>query len=289
MRQYWLVVGTQNNWEVAFETNNIWGLKDFRELNALWNMLREGDGLLFYVSKPIHGIVGFGFVSTKFKQSSPLWPEEIKRNEVLWPLRFEFDIEYCLPPNLWVTHRYTSPDLQLITRMVFQCYPIEEVNLARIGLDLAPIMENTSLILNEPVCSITTGTISHSEVISDLAEIGLIQGYISDKEYMLESTRLDVVWRRVERSVPTYVFEVQVGGDIYHAMAKLKHAFDLWNSHIFLVASNRERGKYEELLAGTFHEVADKMHFIEINLIKELLAKKLDYKRMEQALGIMRR
>ena len=92
----------------------------------------------------------------------------------------------------------------------------------------------------------------------------------------------------MERSVPTYVFEVQVGGDIYHAMSKLKHAFDLWNSHIFLVASNRERGKYQELLAGTFHEVADKMQFIEIGLVKELLGKKRDYKNMEQALGILR-
>lgn len=80
-----------------------------------------------------------------------------------------------------------------------------------------------------------------------------------------------------------------MGGDIYHAMSKLKHAFDLWNSHIFLVASNVERGKYQELLAGTFHEVADKIQFIEIGLIKELLGKKRDYKNMEQALGILRR
>ena len=89
--------------------------------------------------------------------------------------------------------------------------------------------------------------------------------------------------------MPTYVFEVQVGGDIYHAMSKLKEAFDLWNSHIFLVASNQDRGKYEELLAGTFHEVADRMHFIEIGLVKELLGKKRDYKKLEQALGILQR
>ena len=64
MQQFWLIVGSQKNWQVAFENNNIWGLKDFRELSALWNMLREGDGLLFYVSKPVHGIVGFGNVAT---------------------------------------------------------------------------------------------------------------------------------------------------------------------------------------------------------------------------------
>lgn len=288
MKQYWLVVGTMKNWKVAFETNNIWGLKDFRELSALWNMLREGDGLLFYVSKPVHGIVGFGNVENKFKQNKPLWPEELKRNEVIWPLRFEFNIEYCLPPNIWITHKYTSHDLQLITRMVFQCYPIEEVNASRIALGLLPVQETLPIHIEVPI-PVESTKISHNEVMKDLAEIGQIQGFISDREYPVESTRLDVVWRRVERSVPTYVFEVQVEGDIYHAMSKLKHAFDIWNSNIFLVASNKERGKYQELLAGTFHEVADKMHFIEISLVKELLGKKRDYKNMEKALGIMRR
>ena len=286
MRQYWLVVGTERNWKVAFQTNNIWGLKDFRELSALWNMLREGDGLLLYVSKPVHGIIGFGNVATKFKQTKPLWPEEIRRNEVLWPLRFEFDMEYCLPQHLWKTQRYTSHDLQLITRMVFQCYPIEEVNLARSSLGLLPITDNVQEKY-ELLHSQIANDISHNGVIDNLAEIGQIQGFISDKEYLLESTRLDIVWRRVERSVPTYVFEVQVGGDIYHAMSKLKHAFDLWNSHIFLVASNKDRGKYKELLAGTFHEVSDKMKFIDINLVRELLGKKRDYKNMEEALGIL--
>jgi len=289
MQQFWLIVGTERNWKVAFETHNIWGLKNFRELSALWNMLREGDGLLFYVSKPVHGIVGFGRVVTKFKQTVPLWPEEIRRKEVIWPLRFEFDVEYCLPPHLWSTHKYTAHDLQLITRMVFQCYPIEEVNAARVALGLTPVKEVVSVPLVELSTSSGAGVVTHNDVITDLAEIGRIQGYIPDKEYKIESTRLDVVWRRVERSVPTYVFEVQVEGDIYHAMAKLKHAFDLWNSHIFLVASNRERGKYQELLAGTFHEVADKMQFIEIGLVKELLGKKRDYKNMEQALGILKR
>lgn len=288
MRQFWLVVGTEKNWKVAFETNNIWGLKDFRELGALWNMLREGDGLLFYVSKPVHGIVGFGQVNTKFKQNIPLWPEEIRKNEVIWPLRFEFDVEYCLPLHLWNTHKYSSHDLQMITRMVFQCYPTEEVNSARIALGLTPVKELASIKVELPHPP-EKALVNHNDIIADLAEIGRIQGYIPDKEYPLESTRLDVVWRRVERSVPTYVFEVQVEGDIYHAMSKLKHAFDLWNSHIFLVASNRERGKYQELLSGTFHEISDRIQFVEINLVKELLGKKRDYKNMEEALGILRR
>ncbi len=205
------MVGTAKNWKVAFETGNIWGLKDFRELSALWNMLREGDGLIFYVSKPVHGIIGFGRVATKFKQTNPLWPEEIERKEVIWPLRFEFDIEYCLPPHLWSTHRYTAQNLQLITRMVFQCFPFEEVNAARVGLGLTPIIETTSLLVSEPATSSNAKVVNHSQVITDLSEIGSIQGFISDKEYQLESTRLDVVWRRVERSVPHMYLKCRSG------------------------------------------------------------------------------
>lgn len=289
MQQFWLVVGSDRNWKVAFENNNIWGLKDFRELKSLWNMLREEDGLLFYVSKPVHGIVGFGHVVTKFRQTSPLWPEEIRKNEVIWPLRFEFDIEYCLPPSLWKSHKYTSHDLQMISRMVFQCYPLEEVNTARIALGLKPLIETAPLPSTQLSVTTEPAVINHNEVKAYLAEIGRMQGYIANEEYPLENTRLDVVWRRVERSVPTFVFEVQIGGDIYHAMAKLKHAFDLWNSHTFLVATMGDRSKYQELLSGTFHEVADQMRFIEVGFVKELLDKKRDYKEMERALGIFKR
>jgi len=269
--QYWLIVGSKKNWHVAFQNNNIWGLKPFQQLQALWNMIREGDGLLFYVSKPVHGIVGFGYVATKFRQNHPLWPEEIKNNSVIWPLRFEFDIEYCLPPSLWESKKYTSKDLQNITRMVFQCLPIEEVEAARKALGLEPLTSTQKLNLSEIRDSNIQTDITHDDLKDYLAEIGRIQNFVVDKEYPIESGFLDVVWRRVQRSVPTYAFEVQVRGDIYHAIAKLKHAHDLWNSHIFLIANKSQKTKLEELLSGTFHEIANHLKFIDIQLVGELL------------------
>jgi hypothetical protein len=289
MRQFWLIVGSEKNWKVAFASNNLWGLKDFREMRSLWNMMQEGDGLLFYVSKPVHGIVGFGHVGAKFKQTNPLWPEEIKRNEVLWPLRFEFDIEYCIPPSLWKSKRYTSHDLQMVSRMVFQCFPITEVNTARLALGLEPIIESAPITTGDIYSTGESVDINHDDLKSYLSEIGRLQGYVVDEEYPLESTYLDVVWRRVERSVPTFVFEVQVSGDIYHAMAKLKHAFDLWNSHIFLVAGVNDKSKYQELISGTFHEIEDQMKFIDVVSVKNLLDKKRDYRDMERILGIFKR
>jgi hypothetical protein len=252
-------------------------------------MLREGDGLLFYVSKPVHGIIGSGIVRTKFRQNAPLWPEEVKRGQVLWPLRFEFDVEYCLSPSLWESRKYTSEDLQLITRMVFQCYPMEEVEAARKGLGLEaayqrPVGEEDGTVIGE-----VSDDISHAGLKQALRDIGRVQGYVAEEEYKVESTFLDVVWRRVARSVPTYVFEVQMGGDIYHAMAKLKRAHELWNSHIFLVAGLSERSKYEELVSGIFREVEGRVRFIDAGAVKNLLEKKVAYKTMEEKLGILAR
>ena len=86
--------------------------------------------------------------------------------------------------------------------------------------------------------------------------------------------------------MPTYVFEVQVGGDVYHALAKLKHAFDLWNSHIFIVASRKDHNKANSLLSGTFHEINNRIKFIELERVEELYKRKKAYFDLEKELGI---
>ena len=94
------------------------------------------------------------------------------------------------------------------------------------------------------------------------------------------------MWRKLQRSVPTRVFEVQVGGDVYHALAKLKHAFDLWNSHIFVVSSTVEQSKMETLLSGTFHEIGSHIRFIDADKVEELYKRKKAYLDFEKELGI---
>jgi predicted RNA-binding protein len=288
MNQYWLIVGTPRNWKFAFENGNIWGLKEFREMTALWNLLEEGDKILFYVASPIMGVVGCGKVTTKFRQTNPLWPDEVQKGTALWPLRFEFDVEYCLPSSLWETRCYRETNLQLITRMVFQCVPIKAVNEARKHLGLR-VESDEAHVVTARMSSISEQIVKldHELVKQKVAEIGRIQGFLAETEYDIEGNRLDVVWRRVERSVPTYVFEVQVGGDIYHALAKLKHAYDLWNSHIFLVADLGDRTKYEDLLSGTFHEIKNRIKFLTLNEIVELHKRKSSFKDFERELGIM--
>jgi len=127
----------------------------------------------------------------------------------------------------------------------------------------------------------------HEQLKSRIAEMGKIQKFLAEVEYPMEGARLDVVWRRVEKSVPTYVFEIQVGGDIYHALAKLKHAYDLWNSKIFLVAATSDRAKADTLLSGTFHEIHGRVTFVEIEKLQELYSRKKAYRELEQNVGIL--
>ena len=78
---YWLVVGAKKNWFTAFEYKNIWGLRNTQR--HLWENLNEGDKVFFYVTSPVSGIIGYGIVRTKMIQDKPLWPEELKGNEVI--------------------------------------------------------------------------------------------------------------------------------------------------------------------------------------------------------------
>jgi len=289
--RYWLVVGSRKNWDAAFEHGNIWGLKQTQR--HLWGNLTEDDRVVFYATHPVKGIIGYGSVRTKFKQNRPLWPDEIRQNKVIWPLRFEFDIGFCLPPDKWETDRLISKELwpragfQLLSGDVgvklvsslgaVEYAPVETETLAirETSVEYAGEAKETAKVM-----------LSHDDVKASLVQIGTLQGYLAESEYSFDIGRLDVVWRRVLNSVPTYVFEVQVGGDVYHALAKLKHAFDLWNSHIFIVAPEKERGNVEDLVSGTFHEIGPRIKFIELQQVEELYQRKKSYLDFEKELGI---
>jgi len=288
---YWLVVGSKQNWHTAFTHGNIWGLKETQR--HLWESLNENDKLVFYVTKPVGGIIGYGVAQTKVKQTQPLWPQELEEHKVIWPLRFEFDVEFCLSPDKWASDRIISKELwpragfQLLSQSIGK----KLVSTLR-ALEYAT-KDSEPVFISEPVAEYVGVTErkektlpSHDQIKETLVQIGKLQKYIAQEEYSFDIGKLDVVWRRVEQSVPTYVFEVQVGGDVYHALAKLKHAFDLWNSHIFIVASEAERSKVENLLSGTFHEIGTRIKFIELGEVEELYKRKKDYLDFEKALGI---
>ena len=268
---YWMAVGTPENWKEAFEKGNIWGLRE--KQRHRWDALQEGDVVFFYAMRPVAGIIGYGTVTTKFRQTQPLWSEELSKNEVIWSLRFEFGVEHCVAPDKWETDKITSELLRYKTGIGFQ-----QIDSSLAQEVMSKFKERHAEELEEPI--------SHKEIKQKLIEIGKLQDYIAEGEYPFDLGRLDVVWRRVERSVPTYVFEICVKGDLYHDLAKLKHAFDLWNSRIFIVASQADSDKVKALLSGSFHEIQERLKFIDLERIEDLYDRKRAFLDLEKELGI---
>jgi predicted RNA-binding protein len=288
---YWLVVGATQNWVTAFEHGNIWGLRKTQQ--HLWDSISENDKVLFYATQPVGGIIGHGIIRTKFRQDKPLWPEEVRRHEVIWPLRFEFDVELCLPQEVWKTKKLVSKSMWPRAGFQLLSEGIAEELISAIGTTEYVIPSDEKLLIAEETIEYETGSEekeklipSHEAIKEQLIKIGKLQNFIVEEEYPFDIGKLDVVWRRVMNSVPTYVFEVQVGGDVYHALAKLKHAFDLWNSHIFIIAPEKDLDKANNLLAGTFHEINNRIKLIELNDVGELYKRKKAYFDLESALGI---
>lgn len=290
----WLAVGTPQNWHTAFDFNGIWGLKASQRNH--WEAISENEDLVFfYATSPVSGVVGYGVVRTKLFQHSLLWPDERARNEVIWPLRFEFDVISCLPPASWERSRVGKDELRPRVRIGFQPLSPE---LAQRFLGELPAAVPQGLVLAEPIGprsglarpiapAIPTGLTLHDQAKLLIAEIGRMQKFVSDVEFPIENRRIDVVWRRVARSVPSHVFEVQVSGNLTEALGKLKQAFDLWNSNLFLVGNDEHRSGVSQLTAGTFREIGQRVKFLEHRQIGELYQRKRDYMDMETGLGIL--
>lgn len=287
----WILCGKPENWAIGLK-DGIWGL--IPRFQGKWKYLSQGDWLIFYATSPLSGVIGFGKAQAKFKQNQPLWPEEIIKKEVLYPFRFEFQSDYVLPEADWKAKKIK---LSLPVGYYSALNLLDDRDIIDKLIDTIKQQWNIQINFQEIVESpkplpVKTQTkpelldLSHDKVKDMIYEIGKIHHYMTNKEYVMNSDRLDVVWRRVEKSVPTYAFEIQIGGDIYHALAKLKHAHDLWNSNIYIIIDEKHRSKCEELLSGTFHEITNIVRIINLSQVGELYALQVDDVKLRTQLGL---
>jgi hypothetical protein len=199
--KYWLAVGTPRNWKTAFDLGNTWGLKRKGLQATGWKQVQIGDVLIFYAVSPVKGIIGYGVVQQKLKQDTPLWPEETAKEEVIWPLRLIFEVRSCLSPDRWLEDKVVNDRVSFRAKMGFRL--VREDLATEV---LAPFQATAT--------SAEAGQSLHGQIVDSLLEIGRLQNYLCQKEYPMGKARLDAVWRRVQRSVPNFVFEVQIGGNL---------------------------------------------------------------------------
>ncbi|MEM3637972.1 MAG: hypothetical protein QXX17_00065 [Conexivisphaerales archaeon] len=220
-------------------------------------------------------LYGASLKSCQVIRDKPLWPEETRKRKVIWPNRFEFDPIYLVPEEYWKEQAVKDDKLKVLARSGFQ--PLDTDIAEEIVNQFGPQKGKGQVVEKG----------KHDQIIEKIVQIGKMQRFIADKEYPMDGTRLDVVWRRVEEGSPTYVFEVQVGGDIYHALGKLKHAYDKWNSNTYLILSNEHRPEAEKLLSGTFHEIRERTKLIDLKQAEELFNLKKRYYDYEKQIGIL--
>ena len=273
----WVLSGDELNWKQSFGSRGIWGVRP--NLQKKWEQLQENDRALFYCTRPVSRIIGHGVVRRKFRQNSPFWPDEVRSGRVIYPFRFEFDVEFAVEDGKWQGGGLTLATAGLTTYHVAGgLNRVRSDEIVRRVAELFTVAGRTR--------KISPNELTHENVKQMLFELGKIQHLIADKEYSMDRERLDVVWRRIERSVPTYAFEVQVGGDVYHALGKLKHAHDLWNSRLFLAISDKDIEKAKGLLTGTYHEINKEVTLLRLEDVKTLYQKKKEWKEFEESLGI---
>ncbi|MEW6685339.1 MAG: hypothetical protein AB1393_03930 [Candidatus Edwardsbacteria bacterium] len=290
-KPYWIILGPEKSWETAFSQHGIWGTKEM--LYPEWKALDRGDIIFFYVTKTVRGVIGVGKIETKFVQDKPLWPDEIAVGKVIYPFRFEFHVDYLIEPKDWKDKKIPiGLSIQEMRRGInlLQEKTIKELCKSfkeKFNYTISATEEKTVDIIPSKTSVVEKPSLNHSQLQELVFEIGQLNRLISEKEYPMENERLDVVWRRIEKSVPTYVFEIQIGGDVYHALGKLKHAYDLWNSNIFLIAREEDLENAKSLLSGTFHEIQDKIKKITIKKIHELYEQKHRWIDIEREVGLL--
>jgi predicted RNA-binding protein len=267
--KFYICSGSQENWETAF-IKNIWGVK--KRFKKLWGKLKKGDILIFYVSSPINGFVGMGKIKDKFEQKNPLWPEEIKTKKVIWPYRFEFSIEFVLPKSEWKTKKVSLDGLKLSINAGLN--PVKNLNDLKLlfkRMDEAWETKLFRLIEGFTEESKPKKVNLHEEIKEKLMELGEVEGYIVEKEYKIPEIdeRLDVVWKKLEGGTPKYAFEIQLKGNLYQALVKLKNAYVNWNSRIYLITTKDSIEKVYKLINSSFHEIKDRIKIISVEKFNE--------------------
>ena|GEM_PF-446119 len=298
----WIISGNKQNFVYALKPKKIWGLTS--KWLPQWKSLKKGDLLFFYISD-VKRIIGIGkAVGNNTIQREPLWPDEIDDNELKYPLRFEFSVEFLLDEKEWKEKGITITEFiknhwgqgalaellrggvnfirykELLDYLVAKCKE-------KFGYEIKKAISAETPIIEEKLEHLDQEKM-HSSLINLVYEIGKMNDYISLKEFSFDKLRFDCVWKRVDRGSPVCVFEVQVGGDLYRALAKLKHAYDLWNTKIFLIiGSDADRNQANKLLDGTFHEIKDEIQIRSSEDIFELFKRKKSWRDFEEKLGIL--
>jgi len=267
--------------------------------------MNVGDILWFYATSPVAGIIGIGIVKDKYIDKVNLvWPEEWKKKEVIWPLRFRIQVLKVLPQSKWKTHKIKIDDFKLVWQIGFQLlkdvYATELFNRAKIMFGLVEekdiysgaTITQPQLIYEEKPALLTLeeGKLitTHRDLQNQIAEIGKLQFYYTEVEYPIELSSekrsLDVVWKREIDGVPTFAFEIELSGMVEKAIDRLKFAFKKWNSRPRIIIPEKFVKKVYNIVSISEKDFSNIIKIYTPSQIAELWKKKHELKTLEKSL-----
>jgi predicted RNA-binding protein len=294
--QYWLWSATQENWEIVAR-KKVWATYN----KNVATKVRKGDIFIFYVKGTLHFKGAFRVASDWYETKELVWSDEIKEQKKKYPHQISLEVIQLGEAN----YKDLVPKLKFVEKKhALQVYvqgsggwpvnfkkPIDESDYEIILMEIKknptppPISEPITTPSIPPLIAPAKAPLTHSELITMLVELAEMFGKSAAREYLAGPYRYDAVWKRVKVGNPTKVFEVHDKGVLDSALAKLKHAYDIWSADLFLVVTKHEdKERAKLLLAGSFHEIEEVTTLIQPEEIKDMFEYKEKFIELEKKL-----
>lgn len=132
---YWLAIGPPENWTFCFNNGNIWGFSP--RYQKPWASLTEGDTVFCYATRPVMGVIGYCTVRSKQREERTFFPQEIKEQTVLWPLRVVLSSDKMIPEGEWSSRRVALERKGITLQRALQRFPEERAKEVIKGLKRA--------------------------------------------------------------------------------------------------------------------------------------------------------
>jgi predicted RNA-binding protein len=256
--------------------------------------------LIFYVKGTLCFKGIFRVVSDWYETKELVWSDEVRERKKKYPYQIDLetiqigDANYkSLVPKLNFVEKKYAPQVYVqgtgggpanfrkaLAQTDFEVISAEIKKSPMQPSVLKPLSVSPPPFLARPSVHLT-----HSELTTMLVELGDMFGKCAEREYSAGPYRYDVVWRRVKVGNPTKVFEIHHKGVLDSALAKLKHAYDIWSADLFLIATQHEdKERAKPLLSGSFHEIGEVTTLIQPEEIKDMYEYKKRFIELEKRL-----
>jgi hypothetical protein len=112
---------------------------------------------------------------------------------------------------------------------------------------------------------------SHGELVEVVCKLGeLFDFHVKREEWTPDRAyRCDVTWREYETHLsPVKVFEVELSGNVDHALSSLSHAYDTWRpEQLYLIVEDERDGERAKMLVeprvrGAFARIAGRLRVV---------------------------